>query len=72
MEKPGASPSTVFTIMFGSSLSIGSDILEIGTSKFDRRNDSRAVGSGAMIPQLALGEPGQFDVPNVADVSTGY
>ena len=58
--------------MFGSSLSIGSDILEIGTSKFDRRNDSRAVGSGAMIPQLALGEPGQFDVPNVADVSTGY
>lgn len=56
--------------MFGSSLVIGDDILDIGTHKFELRHDQRAIGSGAMIPRLALGEPGQFDVPNVADVST--
>jgi hypothetical protein len=55
--------------MFGSSLVISDDILDIGTHKYDRRSDQRAIGSGAMIPRLALGEPGQFDVPNVADVS---
>ena len=54
--------------MFGSSLTIGSDILDIGSQKFDRQSDERAIGSGAMIPRLALGEPGQFEVPNVADV----
>lgn len=53
--------------MFGTSLTIGNDILDIGTRKFDRKNDQRAIGSGAMIPRLALGEPGQFEVPNVAD-----
>lgn len=56
--------------MFGSSLAIGHDILDIGSSKFDRRNDERAIGSGAMMPpSLTLGEPGQFEIPNVADVS---
>ncbi|EED92024.1 proteasome subunit beta type 5 precursor [Thalassiosira pseudonana CCMP1335] len=59
--------------MFGSSLTIGSDILDIGSSKFDRSSDERrgrAVGSGAICPpSLMLGEPGQFEVPNVADVS---
>jgi len=53
--------------MFGSSFTIGDDILDIGSAKFDRRSDQRAIGSGAMIPSLALGEPGQFEVPNVAD-----
>jgi 20S proteasome subunit beta 5 len=53
--------------MFGTSLSIGDDILDIGTHKYDRKNDQRAIGSGAMVPRLALGEPGQFEVPNVAD-----
>jgi hypothetical protein len=55
--------------MFGSSIVIGNDILDIGTHKFDCQRDQRAIGSGAMIPRLALGEPGQFEVPNVADVS---
>ena len=58
--------------MFGSSFTIGDDILDIGSAKFDRRSDQRAIGSGAMIPSLALGEPGQFEVPNVADVSLFY
>mmetsp|Transcript_17772 Transcript_17772/g.29097 ORF Transcript_17772/g.29097 Transcript_17772/m.29097 type:complete len:291 (+) Transcript_17772:68-940(+) len=54
--------------MFGSSLAIGNDILDIGSSKFDRRNDERAIGSGAMMPpSLTLGDPGQFEIPNVAD-----
>ncbi|KAK1749000.1 proteasome subunit beta type-5 [Skeletonema marinoi] len=56
--------------MFGSSLAIGNDILDIGSSKFDRRNDERAIGSGAMMPpSLTLGDPGQFEIPNVADVT---
>ena len=56
--------------MFGSSLAIGNDILDIGSAKFDRRNDERAIGSGAMMPpSLTLGDPGQFEIPNVADVS---
>ena len=56
--------------MFGTSLAIGNDILDIGSAKFDRRSDERAIGSGAMMPpSLTLGEPGQFEIPNVADVS---
>lgn len=55
--------------MFGASATIGGDILDIGSREFDRRSDQRAVGSGAMVPRVALGEPGQFEVPNVADVS---
>jgi len=56
--------------MFGSSSAVGNDILDIGSSKFDRRNDQRAIGSGAMMPpSLTLGDPGQFEIPNVADVS---
>ncbi|KAL3811487.1 hypothetical protein ACHAXA_010739 [Cyclostephanos tholiformis] len=53
--------------MFGPTLVIGNDILDIGTSKFDNERDQRAIGGGAMIPRFAFGEPGQFDVPNVAD-----
>lgn len=53
--------------MFGTSLAIGHDVLDIGTQKYDRERNQRAIGSGAMVPQLALGEPGQFEVPNVAD-----
>jgi len=53
--------------MFGSSFAIGNDILDIGTQKYDRNHDQRAIGSGAMVPTIALGEPGQFEVPNVAD-----
>ena len=58
--------------MFGESLTIGNDILDIGSQKYDNQSDQRAIGSGAMIPKLALGEPGQFEVPNVADVSVVY
>ncbi len=55
--------------MFGTSLAIDNDILDIGSSKFDRGYGSRATGSGGICPpSLVLGEPGQFDVPNVADV----
>lgn len=55
--------------MFGTSLVVENDILDIGSSKFDRGNGSRATGSGGICPpSLVLGEPGQFDVPNVADV----
>lgn len=53
--------------MFGTSMAIGNDILDIGTSKFDRRRSSEAGGIGAAIPRLSLGEPGQFEVPNVVD-----
>jgi hypothetical protein len=59
--------------MFGSSSAVGNDILDIGSSKFDRRNDQRAIGSGAMMPpSLTVGDPGQFEIPNVADVSYQY
>ena len=55
--------------MFGTSLAVGNDILDIGSQKFDRQSDQRAVGTGAMVtPRIDLGEPGQFEVPNVADV----
>jgi len=52
--------------MFGTTMAIGNDILDIGTTKHDRRR-SRAAGSGAAIPRLSFGEPGQFEVPAVSD-----
>ena len=56
--------------MFGSAHTIGNDILDIGSQKFDRNNNSRAIGTGGICPpSLILGEPGKFDVPNVPDVS---
>jgi hypothetical protein len=41
---------------------ITSDVLDIGSRK-GRRN------RGGMGPDMAMGNPGQFDLPNVADVS---
>lgn len=42
---------------------IGNDILDIGTRKARRQR-----GDPLMPPALTLGAPGQFDLPNVADV----
>jgi hypothetical protein len=55
---------------FGPSPVIGADILDIGTRKAQQEQQHRGVGSGAMRPpSLVLGEPGRFEIPNVADVS---
>jgi hypothetical protein len=43
---------------------ITSDVLDIGSRK-GRRNRG-----GMMGPEMTMGTPGQFDLPNVADVST--
>lgn len=43
---------------------ITSDILDIGSRK-GRRNRG-----GIMGPEMTMGNPGQFDLPNVGDVST--
>lgn len=43
---------------------IGSDILDIGSRKARRQRED------LMAPGFAFGLPGQFDLPNVADV--GY
>jgi hypothetical protein len=47
---------------FGSESMIGSDVLDIGS-----RNARRQRGVGDM---NSLGNPGQFDLPNVQDVSS--
>lgn len=53
---------------FGPSPVIGADILDIGTRKAQQEQQHRGVGSGAMRPpSLVLGEPGRFEIPNVAD-----
>eukprot|EP00980_Cylindrotheca_fusiformis_P007047 scaffold1481_cov137-Cylindrotheca_fusiformis.AAC.1 len=41
---------------------IGNDVLDIGSRKARRQRGT------PMAPALAMGNPGQFDVPNVADV----
>ena len=64
-------PNHTISTTFGSSLAIGNNIPDIRTQKYDRQHNQRAIGSGGMITRLALGEPGQFEVPNVADVSHG-
>mmetsp|Transcript_16396 Transcript_16396/g.21461 ORF Transcript_16396/g.21461 Transcript_16396/m.21461 type:complete len:291 (+) Transcript_16396:96-968(+) len=46
------------------SMTIGSDILSLGSRKTARNNEQG--GQIAMAP-FSLGSPGQFDVPNVAD-----
>jgi hypothetical protein len=57
-------------MQFGPSPVIGADILDIGTRKAEQQQQHRGVGSGAMRPpSLVLGEPGHFEIPNVADVS---
>jgi hypothetical protein len=42
---------------------IGNDILDIGTRKARRQRGD------ILAPALSLGVPGQFDLPNVPDVS---
>lgn len=60
------SPSKInTTTMFGTDLSISSDILSIGSSKYDA--NSRPIGSGCLqAPPLDL-NPTSFDIPNVPD-----
>ena len=43
---------------------VGNDILDIGSRKARRQR-----GGFGGIPELAMGSPGQFDLPNVPDVS---
>lgn len=43
---------------------IGNDILDIGTRKARRQRGD------LLAPAVTLGAPGQFDLPNVPDVST--
>jgi hypothetical protein len=53
--------------MFGTTV-IGGDVLDIGSKKAEmgtRRQRAVALGPAPLI----LGAPGQFDVPNVEDVS---
>jgi hypothetical protein len=56
-------------MMFGPSV-IGSDILDIGTRKADTRA-RRQDGALGLPPDMMIGcgAPGQFDLPNVPDVS---
>lgn len=46
--------------LFGNTMTIGTDILDIGSRKAAERNGNKRQ----------LGKPGAFDVPNVADVRT--
>ena len=45
---------------------IGNDVLDIGSRKARRAQRGMAALSPEM---MAMGTPGQFDLPNVADVS---
>lgn len=45
---------------------IGNDILDIGTRKSRRQRGGDLLSA----PSAAFGAPGQFDVPNVPDVSS--
>jgi len=53
---------------------IGGDILDIGSRKAEmraRRQRGGGLGvAGLPLDLAALGNPGQFDVPNVPDVSS--
>jgi len=54
-------------------MAVGNDILDIGTQKYEQRQQQVSAGSGSMCPSaIQFGEPGAFDVPNVADVSFKY
>ena len=59
--------------MFASGSIVSSDILDIGTRRYDenkRRSMTSTGGSAAIAPpSLVLGEPAAFDIPNVPDVS---
>jgi hypothetical protein len=51
-----------------SGLLISHDILDLGTRKSDLQRSRRPLDSD-LSASLVLGTPGQFDVPNVQDVS---
>jgi len=54
--------------MFNPTASISNDILDIGSRKAESRNRrQRGAGSAIGPAALTLGEPGAFDVPNVAN-----
>ena len=46
---------------------IGNDILDIGSRRARRQHDDAAAGASSA---LMMGAPGQFDIPNVSNVST--
>jgi len=54
-------------MMFGPQApAVGNDILDLGSRKGDKQRRQRA-STGLRPEPLRFGEPGQFDVPNVAD-----
>ena len=55
----------VFESSINMAAMIGNDILDIGSRK-NRRQREDPFGA----PSFAFGAPGQFDLPNVADVSS--
>jgi hypothetical protein len=70
-----AAPTTAAT------MTIGNDILDIGSSRSRRQRSHHGQYNTPALAALeatmtttagGLGRPGQFDVPNVADVSTKY
>ena len=46
---------------------IGNDILDIGSRRARRQHDDAAAGASNA---LMVGAPGQFDIPNVSNVSS--
>ena len=62
-----------------SSAIVSHDVLDIGTRQYDLQKKRAASGAssvgktggtaGLCPPELVLGMPGAFDVPNVSDVS---
>ena len=60
IESPFA-PTTTAAAM------IGNDILDIGSRRARRKHDDAAAGASNA---LMVGAPGQFDIPNVSNVSS--
>ena len=50
-------------------LMIGHDILDIGSRKAQAKRQRGSLGDAMNPAPLELGMPGQFDIPNVDDVS---
>lgn len=58
-------------LIFGPERSIiGGDILDIGSSKAQAKRHRGSIGDAMSPAPLTLGMPGQFDLPNVENVST--
>jgi len=53
--------------MFGPTACVGNDILDIGSRNESLTRRQRGAGSSMGPPKLVLGEPGTFDIPNVAN-----